>query len=176
MDQVIQVLDLETYEILYANTFAKNLHGKELIGGKCYEEIHGLAGPCDPCPKETVIGMQGEPYQWDYHNPTSQRDYLATDRIIKWIGGRDAKLHFAVDITERKKADEALRASEGKYRNLFENAPIGIFQSTLEGTLLSVNPAYSQIYGYDSPEDAIDSVKDVASQMYLYARKAPTDH
>jgi len=171
INQVIQVIDSKTYEILYANKFAKELYGKELIGGQCYEELHGLTGPCDHCPKETVISMQGEPYQWDYHNPTSQRDYLATDRIVKWIGGRDAKLHFAVDITERKEAEEALRASEEKYRNLFENAPIGIFQSTLEGTLLRVNPAYSQIYGYDFPEDAVDSVKDVATQLFCMPGK-----
>ena len=70
------------------------------------------------------------------------------------------------DIEEWRRTQEALRESEEKYRKLFQNAPIGIFQSTVEGTFLNVNPYLAQIFAYESPEDVIDSVKDVASQMF----------
>src|SRR5208337_4382046 len=96
----------------------------------------------------------------------------------KWILGRgkivshdaDGKplrmTGTTLDVTDRKSAQVALEESEEKYRNLFENAPIGIFQSTVDGTILSANPAYAQMFGYQSPEDVADSVKDVATEMY----------
>jgi PAS domain S-box-containing protein len=46
------------------------------------------------------------------------------------------------------------------------NAPIGIFTSTPDGRYISANPALARIYGYDSPEDMIESVKDIAAQIY----------
>ena len=57
------------------------------------------------------------------------------------------------DITERKNAEQLLSISEYKYRNIFENATEGIFQSTAEGRYISVNPAFARIGGYDSPEE-----------------------
>ena len=48
------------------------------------------------------------------------------------------------DISERKQAEEALQKSEQKYRSIFENALEGIFQSTGDGRLLSVNPALAR--------------------------------
>jgi PAS domain S-box-containing protein len=70
------------------------------------------------------------------------------------------------DITERKEADEALRLAEQKYRHIFEEAILGIFQSTPEGRLLSVNPAMARMCGYESPGLMIASVVDIRSQFY----------
>jgi PAS domain S-box-containing protein len=82
------------------------------------------------------------------------------------LKGEPHLLAIVRDIEEWKKTQEALRESEEKYRNLFQNAPIGIFQSIVEGRFLNVNPAFAQMYGYESPEDVINSVKDVASQLF----------
>jgi two-component system sensor histidine kinase/response regulator len=60
---------------------------------------------------------------------------------------------FVRNITERKRIEKALRAAESKYRDIFENAVEGIFQSTLDGELLNCNPAMVRIYGYDSIEE-----------------------
>jgi PAS domain S-box-containing protein len=65
-----------------------------------------------------------------------------------------------------EKTKKELKASEEKYRSIFENAVEGIFQATPEGRLLRVNPAYAGIYGYDSAEDLISDVKDIA-QTYV---------
>ena len=58
------------------------------------------------------------------------------------------------------------RQAEEKSRVIFENSPVGIFQSTPDGRFISVNPAMARIYGYSSPEDMIQSIADVASQVY----------
>jgi len=69
------------------------------------------------------------------------------------------------EVLERQRAEEMVRDSEAKYRDLFENAPIGMFQSTVEGKVLNVNKAYAQIFGYESPADVIASVTDTAKQV-----------
>jgi diguanylate cyclase (GGDEF)-like protein/PAS domain S-box-containing protein len=70
------------------------------------------------------------------------------------------------DITQRKLAEQALRNAEQKYRGIFENAVLGIFQATPEGEFLSVNPALARLAGYDSPEDFQNSVHS-ASEIYV---------
>jgi PAS domain S-box-containing protein len=83
------------------------------------------------------------------------------------FNGRPAMLGSVVDITERKKMEEALRRSESKYRAIFENAIEGIFQSTPEGRYLNANPALARMYGYESPEDLMESVTDIGRQIYV---------
>ena len=60
----------------------------------------------------------------------------------------------------RRLAEEALRASEAKYRGLFETITEGVYQSGRDGRLRSVNPAFVAILGYDSAEElyALSSV------------------
>jgi len=70
------------------------------------------------------------------------------------------------DMTEHKRMEEALRASEAKYRGIFENAAEGIFQTTIDGRILSANKACVRILGYDSAEELIASVTDTRK---LYA-------
>lgn len=54
---------------------------------------------------------------------------------------------------ERRAAEDALRSSESKFRHLFENAMEGVYQSTRDGRLLSVNPAFWKMLGYSSAEE-----------------------
>jgi len=70
------------------------------------------------------------------------------------------------DITERKRAEEAVSKSEEKYRMIFQNSPLGLFRSTFDGHLLEVNPAMAKMFGYDSPESTIQEIHNVAEQMY----------
>jgi PAS domain S-box-containing protein len=57
------------------------------------------------------------------------------------------------DITEHKRAEEALRKTEKKYRLLFEQNLIGVYHTTLEGDILDCNDAFINMLGYDSLEE-----------------------
>lgn len=72
------------------------------------------------------------------------------------------------NITERKLAEEAMRASEFKYRQIFENAIEGIYQVTAEGRFITVNKAFARMAGYDSPQELMDSIHDIEKQLYVH--------
>jgi len=70
------------------------------------------------------------------------------------------------DITERRRAEQAQREAEERFRSLFENATEGIFQTTTDGRYLSVNPALARMCGFASPAEMISMVEDLGEEMY----------
>ncbi len=62
---------------------------------------------------------------------------------------------IARDVTERKRAEEALRESEERFRNIFERTPIGIYQTTPDGRILMANPALVRMLRYSSFEELV---------------------
>jgi PAS domain S-box-containing protein len=78
------------------------------------------------------------------------------------------------DITSRKRAEEELRASEEKYRRLFQDAVLGVFQSTPEGKIVTVNPAFARMFGYASPDELMAMVTDIASDLYADPFRRPS--
>ena len=70
------------------------------------------------------------------------------------------------DVTELEKTKEAERIAEHKYRQIFENAGEGIFQSTPDGHYLTANPALARIHGFNSPEELIRSCSDISREIY----------
>ena len=74
-------------------------------------------------------------------------------------------LYFRREYIYRK-TKEFLQAEE-KYHSIFENALEGIYQSTPEGRFISVNPALARMLGYDSPEELIGGVTDIAKELYV---------
>ncbi|MGI8911621.1 MAG: diguanylate cyclase domain-containing protein [Rubrobacteraceae bacterium] len=88
---------------------------------------------------------------------------------IKPLRGHDEPLRLVViarDITERKRSEAALRVAEEKYRSIFENAVEGIFQTSVDGRLLTVNPAMARMYGYVSSEEMVAAIPD-AGRLYV---------
>ena len=71
--------------------------------------------------------------------------YDAAGRLLYFEGS-------AEDITERKRAEEALKESEERYRSLFNGVPIGLYRTRPDGRVLAVNPALVQMLDYPSAE------------------------
>ena len=73
---------------------------------------------------------------------------------------------YVRDITRRKRMEAELQQAEEKYRKIYENATEGIFQSTFEGRMISVNPSFARIHGFDSPDELIRTVTDIGKQLW----------
>jgi PAS domain S-box-containing protein len=75
-------------------------------------------------------------------------------------GTAAAALQSASLYTQVQKAEE-------NYRSIFENAVEGIFQTTLDGRFLKVNPAMARILGYESADEVVETITDVTHQIYV---------
>ncbi|MGH9619478.1 MAG: PAS domain S-box protein [Bryobacteraceae bacterium] len=81
------------------------------------------------------------------------REVVATMMLFSFeVKGADARIAMIYDETERNRAETALRASEERFRDLFENANDFIFVHDLKGELLAVNRAGEQLTGYGRQE------------------------
>ncbi len=74
------------------------------------------------------------------------------ERLI-WEGDRIVEVHgIGRDITERRMAEEMIRESEEKFRNLFESSKDVIYLTTITGEFLDINSAAEEIFGYSAEE------------------------
>ncbi len=73
-------------------------------------------------------------------------------------------------LRERQQVEQALQASEERYRNIFEHAVEGIYQISPEGRLIDVNPAVAKIFGYDSSQEMIENTYDFEKQHYILSQ------
>ncbi|MBD2677270.1 MULTISPECIES: PAS domain S-box protein [Nostoc] len=91
------------------------------------------------------------------HKDGSWRWFNFNTSTINTSSGEIAIAGVGRDITERKQAEEALRRSEMKYRNIFENSQVGIFRTRPEdGLVLDANDRGANILGFASASDIIN--------------------
>ena len=72
-----------------------------------------------------------------------------------------------LDVTERRRAEESLKESESRYREIFEDATVGIYQSLPEGRYRMVNRTFAEMAGFDTPEQMISEVNNIGVQLYV---------
>ena len=80
---------------------------------------------------------------------------------------RNRVAELEIVAAARQQVEAALRESEARFRAIFENAPVGFFQSTPEGRYLTINPAMARMFGYASPDEMLDSITDIATQIHV---------
>ncbi|MCX5820353.1 MAG: PAS domain S-box protein [Deltaproteobacteria bacterium] len=105
--------------------------------------------------------------RWDVEFTTTCKDGQTKDIEFRTAFIKDGEVTVLNDVTVRRRAEKALKESEGKYRNIFESAVEGIFQTTPEGRFINVNPAFSIMHGYESPREMIASINDIKHQLYV---------
>ena len=170
--------------------FLVNDNGKITLWNKAAEDIFGYS-------EEEILGrpavlLMGEKYAIRAVERGLQktlRNILApmSGQTIEATGRRRDKSEFPLelagsisntntgffytaiirDITDRKKADESLRESEERYRDLFENANDTIYIHDLEGNFLSVNQTGTKVLGYSREEALKLSLADVIVPEHL---------
>lgn len=93
-----------------------------------------------------------------YGLPKDQVSVQEFRQFVSTLGRMGEKI--TAQMTELQKAEE-------KYRSIFVNAVEGIYQSSVDGRFISVNPAMARILRYESSDDLIGSIMDIATQLYV---------
>ena len=131
-----------------ANTTALNLLGrslKNLVGSRLIDVLtqNRADAVIEICTRVLQTGEQSR-----YEARYGDRDFLVTIFPMD----RDRVISAAVDITDRKRAEAALRASERRYQALIEDAPVAVAHNAMDGRFQYVNKAFCQLVGYSAEE------------------------
>jgi PAS domain S-box-containing protein len=102
-------------------------------------------------------------YCWWFIRNVPLRD--ETGKLVRWYG-------TAIDIEDRKRAEQALRKSEERWRSVFENSAIGVALTDLNGRFLATNHVYQTIVGYTEEELRAVYFLDVTHEDYRQANWA----
>ncbi|OPY80483.1 MAG: Blue-light-activated protein [Syntrophorhabdus sp. PtaU1.Bin153] len=156
---------------LYINPAFTNITGYTVEDVPTVNEWFGKAYP-DPNYREEVVAS------WERNAMIKEGSADAAYRIVckngvekdiefRATNVKDFRIVVFHDVTERRQAEKALRDSEDKYRNIFENSIEGIFQITPHGQFLSVNPAMARMFGFESPAEFSSAITNVKKQLYL---------
>jgi PAS domain S-box-containing protein len=169
---------------------AAGLESSEEIAGKSDYDLPWGKNQADSFREDDRRVMESGIPEYDIVEP-----YLRADGTHAWaktnkVPLRDMEgnivgvLGTYEDITERKRAEEALRESEERYRSLFDRVPVGLYRTTPAGQILDANPALVQMLGYPDQEsllavsatDVYVNGKDRAREQALLEREEVVRH
>ena len=124
---------------------------------------------------QQIEALRGRLAALSHHTGGSaQQEALRLESLTAFSAALDdlhaARAALCHECEELAAARQAAEAGE-KDRSFFENAVEGIFQTTPEGRVLSVNPALARMLGYDSPEAFIVEITDIAQQVYASPKR-----
>lgn len=134
----------------------------DLIGRKCYEVFHCTDHAPDGCP-HVALGKLQMPVTLEMEMEAMGGTYLVTVApILSDTGELERTIHIAKDISTRKRAEQALRESEERFRAIFDGAMDGILLADAEKkTFLTGNRAIREMLGYTDTELRALSVSDI---------------
>jgi PAS domain S-box-containing protein len=133
------------------------------IGKKCHEIINQSDKKCPWCRSDEVF--EGKKISRDVYIPLVNKTYHLTEIPFENEDGTISKLSIYRDVTESKKSEEMLRASEEDYTNLFEHVACGVFISSKKGKFLNANQALLDMLGYDNKDEFLNI--DIAKDLYV---------
>ena len=168
MTELVLFLDTNL-RVIWANKAMReafNLEPGQLNGKHCYQALHNRSRACSICPAEKTL-KTGEPHDvvdiTSYKKNWVLRSYPVRDEK----GSLSGVVEIVTDITERRRAEEAMRQSEQKYRELFENANDMIFILDFAGQILSCNAAAARTYGYEPEQMPGLNMANLLDKSYL---------
>jgi diguanylate cyclase (GGDEF)-like protein len=110
IDSPVYVADMESYELLYVNAKTREQFG-EVQGQLCWKALQkGQDGPCPFCTNRLLLDPNGQPTGpqiWEGRNTALGRWFHCIDRAIRWDDGRFVRMEVAIDVTERRRSEEA---------------------------------------------------------------------
>ncbi|HSQ67809.1 MAG TPA: HAMP domain-containing sensor histidine kinase [Polyangiaceae bacterium] len=109
INAVVYVADLHTHELLFVSQYTEKVFGEGMVGKPCWKALQAnQAGPCAFCTNHRLVvdGLPGPPVVWEFQNTVTRRWFLCIDKAIPWWDGRLVRMEVAIDITDRKAADQ----------------------------------------------------------------------
>lgn len=150
MTELVLYLDTDL-RVIWANKAMHasfNLKPGQLNGRHCYEALHNRNKACRVCPAERTL-KTCEPHEVINLSSYEKNWVLRSYPVRDANGVLTGIVEIVTDITERRRAEEAMRLSEQRYRELFEHANDIIFVLDFDGKILSCNAAAAKTYGYE---------------------------
>ncbi len=151
----IYVSDLQSHEIIFMNDHMREVFGADLVGEICHEVLRNESGQCSICPYDHLLDEKGNPtekFVWEGQNPISKKWYVNYDRAIPWTDGGLVHVQIAVDITDRKEAENALKENEQRLRRYLEQKYLGMAITSTDKYWLQANDALCEMFGYSFDE------------------------
>jgi PAS domain S-box-containing protein len=152
----------------------------EVVGRTLYEYF-GTTDRAHEAIANHLRALEGEQVAFEFD--FADRWFITHVLPLRAADGRIVgTLGLAVDVTESKRMERALRKSEAHYRALVEHAPVGIYRASVEGRFITVNQALAVMLGYGSEEELLaleiarDLYVDPAMRRRLMERYANADH
>ncbi|MBN2488622.1 MAG: PAS domain S-box protein, partial [Methanosarcinaceae archaeon] len=147
IDEIVYVADPDTYELLYFNEAFRLRFGGN-VGDKCYRFLQNETSPCSFCTNKYIFGENlGKTYIWEWQNLVDRHWYRCIDKAIKWPDGRMVRYEMAIDVTDRKRAEEELRNSHQQLFDIIEFLPDATFVIDAEKKVIAWNRAIEEMTG-----------------------------
>jgi len=133
------------------------------IGKKCHQLLNQSADKCPWCQSDEVF--KGNTVRREVHVPLVDKTYYLIEIPFENDNGTISKLSIYRDISERKRREQRLHASQEDFKNLFEHMVTGVFISSKEGKFLNANQALLDMLGYESKEEFLNI--DLPQDLYV---------
>jgi PAS domain S-box-containing protein len=143
------VLLTPDYHVPFANRFFRERFG-ESHGKRCYEYLFGRSEPCEICETYSVLKTRA-PHYWEWTGPDG-RIYDISDFPFIDTDGSLLILEMGIDITARKRAEEAIRQAGAYNRSLIEASLDPLVTISPEGKITDVNRATEKVTGLSRDE------------------------
>jgi PAS domain S-box-containing protein len=137
------------YHVVFANHIFRERFG-ESQGRRCFEFLFERSEPCEICETYTVMKTMA-PHEWEWTGPDG-RNYFVHDFPFTDLDGSTLILEMGIDITARKRAEDALRDASLYTRNLIEASLDPLVTISTDGKIMDVNVATELITGISRDE------------------------
>jgi hypothetical protein len=134
-----------------------------------YDCLSALALAQEKCPETPYLFVSGaiDVGRAIESLKSGATDYVLKNQLDRLSPAVRRALRDNGERARRRTAEEALHQAEAKFRDIFENAVEGIYQSSPQGRILEVNRAMARICGYASPEKLCASVQDLGHDLHV---------